>query len=1687
MNRLRRIINVGMLGTVVFLLLHAFPVSISAAEFSFQWDANTEPELAGYMLYFKSGSCCEPYDGIDSGQGDSPIKILPADLADPLNPRYTVIGLAENTIYFFALTALDSEGFESDYADELNNVPPVVGAVNVDFKTDVSAIISWQTDESATGRLDYGATDTYGSHVEHSELLTHHRMVITGLTPDMDYHFSVSATDADGYGPDTLNTDENPSADRAFTTYPNTGPDTSAPQIISGPVVVWKSDTNALIQWATDEPGNSELRYGAGSSTWSGYPSVKTEAVYVEDHTVMLTDLAANTAVYFRAGSTDLSGNGPETSVVDNNPSIQVSFITSSGPDTAAPQIVVPPTVIAKNDTTATIVWQTNEPADSVVDFGSTTSYTASRHLDETVIAHRVTLQGLEGGTLYHFRVSSTDIAGNGPTMSGDYTFTTEAASDTVAPQIVAAPSVIAKTDATATIAWDTDEPGSSEVHYDEISSLWGDYAFEKIAADPVSHHVVTIKDLEASTVYYFKVGSTDSGNNGPLTSNTDSNPSVEMSFTTLAGQDTTAPQIISPPTIVAKTNDSVTLEWSTDEPSSSLVQYGDATSDWGSYPIETISSAGATQHHVVITGLEPETRYYFRVGGVDSFNNGPNTSDVDNNPSTEISGLTDPFPDISAPRITLPPTITATSNTTAIVEWQTDEPGNSLVQYGTANAQWDAYPFSRSASVMTSLHVMTLTGLTAGTRYYVRVGSVDESGNGPTISNEIEFVTQLEDQAAPVITSPPTVTAVTDTTAIIEWETDEPCNSEVRYDKHFDTNPLYQWDTLPFGVTAASMVTQHRVTLTHLEVQTRYYFMAGSTDASGNGPDPSDTQSNNPFTGDSFTTDIARDVSAPKILAPPLVTAIDNRTATIEWETDEPSNSIVKFGENSTLQAIVGGTTWTNLPWVESDAEMKTIHRVTVTNLNPVTTYVFRAGSSDAMGNGPDLNQDPTNSSLMGMFTTTEGPDEIAPNISNVTVGYFTNKTALITWDSDEPGNSVVEYGEAGSAWGGYPSTEGDAVMEKTHSVTLTGIQPATQYFFRVGSTDAQGNGPDLNPGTSNPSDERTFTSAVGPDETAPQIIGGSVVASKTDNTAIIQWTTDEPGNSQVQYQTSSADWGTYDYAENDAELKTDHSVTLTDLSPDTLYYYRVSSTDASGNNHATSTKDRNPSIEYNLSTEKADPPSIIEYGNTTYPNSYPRVDYTDRFIEITYDEMNMQHALEEQNYAFGPALTWLDPDNAVQEITADGQVSTYRFYFAAIPVYTVITLQVDDVVTDADGYALYPNRVVINDKDADDLPDDWEVVVGLNPGSAVEEDGEGRNGDFDGDGVNNYTEFINQTDPKNFRSSREGSQIEAVIPHAGAGLYDATRVPFDTAFAVLIVDSTYGIDITDVDSVSFVVDDGVNEPFPVDLGDTAIMRTIKLNPDDPDTAATAFWAVYDRSQNGPSTYAFDTIVNVQVTTRNTQGFYFGATYTFRVESEAEHEAATNVRYLPDADTVDADDPDLMDSDYLYDAGIFVQTDDPKGAKIIYHSSQPNALFFGSNNELPQFNVENVTPIGDSLNLQPSSVFSVPAKLIIPCPGISDVSKINIYVYNGREWQLALSGSSVQEGGYGWVVPRSRINNNYGSSSSIEIKVYHFSGVQAGIVDTSVRPSGDSGSSPDEDVANCFLDTVSEGEHPHY
>jgi len=123
--------------TLVIMLFALYPFSdTNAAGVTLQWDANTEPDLAGYIIYWETESHCPD----NAGECEQPIKdsiyknfkaVILSELPDKDNPTYEVKGLDNTKDYFFAVKAFDSETPQliSEYSNQVklsanSNGPP---------------------------------------------------------------------------------------------------------------------------------------------------------------------------------------------------------------------------------------------------------------------------------------------------------------------------------------------------------------------------------------------------------------------------------------------------------------------------------------------------------------------------------------------------------------------------------------------------------------------------------------------------------------------------------------------------------------------------------------------------------------------------------------------------------------------------------------------------------------------------------------------------------------------------------------------------------------------------------------------------------------------------------------------------------------------------------------------------------------------------------------------------------------------------------------------------------------------------------------------------------------------------------------------------------------------------------------------------------------------------------------------------------------------------------------------------------------------------------------------------------------------------------------------------------------------------------------------------------------------------
>lgn len=81
-----------------------------------QWAMNTESDLAGYIVYY--GTASRVYSSLSTG-------VLLSGDGSTGTPNKVITGLADNTTYYFAVTAYDQTGNESTFSAEVSVTPRV--------------------------------------------------------------------------------------------------------------------------------------------------------------------------------------------------------------------------------------------------------------------------------------------------------------------------------------------------------------------------------------------------------------------------------------------------------------------------------------------------------------------------------------------------------------------------------------------------------------------------------------------------------------------------------------------------------------------------------------------------------------------------------------------------------------------------------------------------------------------------------------------------------------------------------------------------------------------------------------------------------------------------------------------------------------------------------------------------------------------------------------------------------------------------------------------------------------------------------------------------------------------------------------------------------------------------------------------------------------------------------------------------------------------------------------------------------------------------------------------------------------------------------------------------------------------------------------------------------------------------
>jgi chitodextrinase len=559
-------------------------------------------------------------------------------------------------------------------------------------------------------------------------------------------------------------------------------PTASNGAVTSGTIAT--SQNNAYIFAVVADAGSNSATYTAGS----GYTPRQTLTGWFQTADKVQTSAGTASAVF----TSSLGYDHPTTGVMSLRPSQ-----SQTPSDTIAPTTPTGLSASAVSTSAINLSWSPS------TDNTAVTGYKIYRGGVQigTATTNSYSDTGLSANTTYSYTVSAYDGAGNNSTQSTAVSATTQAVlpviSNLVGSNI---------TTSAITISWDTNVPTNGQVFYG-LTTSYGSQSSLLDNTTKTTTHSTTLSGLTPNTTYNFKVTSVDALGN--------TTSSTNFSFTTQSATpvDTTAPTI-SAITKSGITTSGATISWTTNENSDTQVEYG-LTTAYGSQT--TLNTTLLTNHSVALSGLTASTTYNFRVKSKDSAGNLAVSS---NQTLTTL-----PLPDTTAPTISNVVISSITANS-ATVTWTTNENSDTQVDYGTTASY--GLQTTRNTT-LTTTHSASITNLSSGVTYNLRVRSTDASGNLATSVN-YTFTTTTpappQDTTAPVI-SAITTSNLTPSSVQIGWNTDESASGYVAYGT-----------TASYGLTSpvdSTLKTSRTIALSTLKRNTTYNYQVVSTDASGN------------------------------------------------------------------------------------------------------------------------------------------------------------------------------------------------------------------------------------------------------------------------------------------------------------------------------------------------------------------------------------------------------------------------------------------------------------------------------------------------------------------------------------------------------------------------------------------------------------------------------------------------------------------------------------------------------------------------------------------------------------------------------------------------------------------------------------------------------------------------------------
>lgn len=380
--------------------------------------------------------------------------------------------------------------------------------------------------------------------------------------------------------------------------------------------------------------------------------------------------------------------------------------------------------------TSSVITWETDEMADSLINYGLNKEYGISRDPRFDKTEHKIILEDLLPGADYFFRITSSDASGN-QGISSDFNFKTSEIQEEI-----------------------------KEGYAQQIDDAGKGGLSEKVLEEGMGG----LSDKGLEEVLQFIQNAT----------NEQTLERIEQEVQSKAEEIITPPTIILDYADVEVGTDYAIISWETDKESNTVVALA-RESDYNAEAENPYSwkvgepDEMVLKHRVEVNGLAPSTVYHFQVTSQSAIG----MTGKSNDKTFKTKSVLPEIYNIQ---------ITKIEEDSATIRWTTNVPCSSVIEYTNLNNNETKL---EGNSTFLTIHSMKLSNLIFDTYYSVIIKVESEDGEKAQ-SEPMTFIT-VRDQYPPIVSKVNTESTIypgseNKIQTIMSWSTDEPAQCQLFY-----------------------------------------------------------------------------------------------------------------------------------------------------------------------------------------------------------------------------------------------------------------------------------------------------------------------------------------------------------------------------------------------------------------------------------------------------------------------------------------------------------------------------------------------------------------------------------------------------------------------------------------------------------------------------------------------------------------------------------------------------------------------------------------------------------------------------------------------------------------------------------------------------------------------------------------